>query len=1000
MNDKTLLNNVLKLLFALAFLMQTTALSQKYFFKKFTEADGLVQGTVRKIYQDSYGRMWFGTVDGLSIYDGSEFSNYKQDESLKIPIISGFLEISKGVMLVATLGDGIEVFFKHPYKQDSILFTIKDKKFLIDPHVNQIKRDREGNIWICTESGITKWLFKNNSFTSVIHESEFNGLGKLNVYSVSFSKNGKIYFGTDKGLLEYEHNTYRIIAKNINKNSKPVFYTYMDRQNTLWFSTLKKIFCLKNDTFSEFTVNEKPLNVGVNSITERDSNEIIIGGLGEIIILKKNGIEIINEKNGFTEQSILSQFIDNEGNIWIGSLEGLSRLSKSNFRFVNLNSVKLNFPHLIKTNNKLYLGNANGMFLIQNFKLERVPRFKEFDSVRILDYLIDGKNEWFATDKGLILRQSNRKIIYDEQNGLPHDFVYSVAKDSTGIIWIQTQGGLAYIKNGSLYNFKTKLEPGWKFSDLESQYVLSNTSIRQTVVDNKNTKWITTWHDGLIRIGNDSIYRFTEKDGLQDLLIRSLFLDSKNNLWIGTRLNGVYKYDGHSFSNISTKNGLKSNWIFSISEDFEGNYWFSTSNGINKFDGKKWLSFGAADGIYGGEVLNSVQVNNTVWFNSWDQTFCYLSGAESDENIKPKVFFREINTLDKTLHLANINISPNNFDLNSLLNFYIVSKPSVIDYTNNTLIFDFAGTTYKGDNQIVYDYMLEGFDKKWIEHTKRNYVTYAHLQPGNYKFVVYAINRDGEKSELPATFSFTILPPFWLRWWFITPAIILFILGISFINYFIYQYKIKQTLKIEKLRSKISTDLHDEIGTSLSSIAIFSELIKRDSSLEPKKISDMLERIENTSRELIDKMSDIVWAVNPGNDKFEDALMKLRDYTVKILESKGIDVSFDINNNEINTAIPMDIRRNMLLIFKELVTNAAKYSKATSIKIIMKFENNDKRKIYLEVADNGIGFDVNKTKNGNGIKNIFRRSEEINAVTKIKSEPGKGTIAVVEIPLL
>lgn len=587
----------------------------------------------------------------------------------------------------------------------------------------------------------------------------------------------------------------------------------------------------KNGRFDEF----KELDLGINSIIERNADEILIGGLGEIIILNKNGIELINEKNGFAEQSVLSQFIDNEGNLWIGSLEGLSRLSKSNFRFVNLNSVKLNFPHLIKTNNQLYLGNANGIFLIQNFNLERVPRFKEFDSIRILDYLIDSKSEWFATDKGVILRQADRKIIYDEQNGLPHNFVYSIVKDLTGIIWVQTQGGLAYIKNDLLYNFKTKIESGWKYSDFETQNILSNTSIRQTVVDNKNRKWITTWRDGLIRISNDSIYRITEKDGLKDLRVRSLFLDSKKNLWIGTRFNGVYKYDGHSFSNYSTKDGLNSNWIFSISEDFEGNYWFCTSKGINKFDGKKWLSFGAADGIYGGEILNSVQVKNTVWFNSWNQTFCYLPDTEDGQNIKPKVYFREINTLDRTLQLENINISQKNFDLNSPLNFHISSKQLELDYANNTIIFDFAGTTYRGDSRISYNYILEGFDNKWIENTKRNYVTYAHLQPGSYKFVVYAINRDGEKSELPAIFSFKILPPFWLRWWFITSVIVLFILVISFINYLIYQYKIKQALKIEKLRSKISTDLHDEIGTSLSSIAIFSELIKRNSSLEPKK---------------------------------------------------------------------------------------------------------------------------------------------------------------------
>lgn len=245
MNNKISLNKNLISTTLLAFFLQTTIFCQNYFFKKFTEADGLVQGTVRDINQDSYGRKWFGTVDGLSINDGSEFTNYKQDEGLTVPIISGFLEISKGVMLVGTLGNGIEIFFKHPYKKDSIVFTIKDKKFLIDPRVNQIKKDKDGSIWICTEAGITKWVFKNNSFISVLHKNDFDGLGNLSFYSISFSQDGKIYFGTSRGLLEYDGHSYRLIAKEINKNNDPVFFTYIDRQNTLWFSTVKKCYYLK-----------------------------------------------------------------------------------------------------------------------------------------------------------------------------------------------------------------------------------------------------------------------------------------------------------------------------------------------------------------------------------------------------------------------------------------------------------------------------------------------------------------------------------------------------------------------------------------------------------------------------------------------------------------------------------------------------------------------------------------------------------------------------------
>ncbi len=992
-------NRIIKLLFILTLLQSSDIFTQVYHFKKYTTSDGLVQGTIRDIYQDSKGRMWFGTVDGLSIYDGTSFYNYREEEGLKVPVISSFLEISEGVMLVGTLGNGIEVFIKHPYEKDSIVYTIKDKKFLIDPRVNQIKRDKDGNIWICTDAGITKWIFKDDSFKDIIHESSFNGLGELSVYSVVFGNDDKIYFTTNKGLISYYNNKYELIFNESDRSYEQIVFAYADKQNTIWFSSLKQLYQLKDGNVNAVKIYKKGESYAVNSIIENNSGELIIGGLGKLIVVSKEGTRTIDQSNGFMEKAVLSLFYDNEDNLWIGSLEGLSKLSKSNFRFVEKSNVELNSPHLIKANNKLFLGNGDGIYLINNFKLEKPAEFIRSFSKRVLDYFVDKDEEWLATDDGVIQHRKGITKYFKETDGLPHNFVYSISKDLSGVVWLLTQGGLAYIRNGRLYNFNDKPEKEWIFSDPKIKNILSATSIRQAVVDSQNTKWITTWRDGLIKIRNDSVYCFTEKDGLKDLRVRSLYLDSKNNLWIGTRFSGVFKYDGKNFSNYSTKDGLNSNWVFSITEDQYGNFWFCTSKGINKYNGSKWISFGAADGIYGGEILSTFLYKNIVWFNSWDQVFCYTPDSLNYQQVKPKIYFSQISLLENKLPFENNFNFSDNFSLNDLLKDHTSPPPVEIDYGNNTVILDFAGTSYRGENQIRYNYILEGFDKKWIENSNRNFVTYTHLPPGDYKFVVHAVNRESVTSEFPATFSFTVLSPFWQKWWFISSAVLFFILIVSLINYIIYQYKIRQALKIEKLRSKISSDLHDEIGTSLSSIAIFAELIKREKKSTDNRFSDKLERIENTSRELVDKMSDIVWMVNPGNDKFEDALLKLKDYALTILESKNIDVVFNVDEVDKDLVLPMDVRRNLLLIYKELVTNAAKYSNASRVLIELRVEDNHHKKIILIVEDDGIGFDYNKIRIGNGLKNIRRRSEELDGSFNIITKSGYGTKAAIEIPL-
>ncbi|GIV45857.1 MAG: hybrid sensor histidine kinase/response regulator [Ignavibacterium sp.] len=978
---------------------QSILFAQQYFFQKYTEADGLVQSTVREIYQDSYGRMWFGTVDGISIFNGKEFTNFREEDGLTIPIISGFLEISPGVMLVATLGNGIEVFVKSPYQKDSIAFTIKSKKFLLDPRINQIKKDPSGNIWICTEAGITIWRFSGDSVISIQHESEFDGLGPLSVYSVDFDKAGNAYLGTSKGLLFFDNEDYKLLFNKLSDNGDVIFYTYVDKNNNVWFSSLTEFYQLQKGRITKFKFPDLKKKIGINACIENEAGELIIGGLEELIILTDEGRKIIDNKNGLSEKAIISLYFDSEGNLWIGSLEGVSKLNKSNFRFVDISSVELNYPNIFTTNNKLYLGNSDGLYEIENFKLKRSDAGKKIGTTRVLNFQVYNGEEWFATDKGVFNFKKGQQYRFTTNNGLPDNFVYSINKDSNKTVWLLTQGGLAYVKNNQLYNFRDRTENRWKFSDSVCLSVLSSTSIRQSVVDRNKTLWITSWRDGLFRVRNDSIYRFTEKDGLSDLRIRSLFVDSKNNLWIGTRFKGVFRYDGKKFINYSTNDGLSSNWIFSITEDDDGNFWFCTSKGITRFDGQRWIHFGATEGILGGEILNSCIYENKIWFNSWNQIFCYLLEQNPSEVVKPKVYFKKISLLDGRVPFKTKSLRTENFRINDLFKLISPEKTTELGYSDNTLIFEFAGTELRSGNQLKYEYKLEGFEKDWNVSSGQNLITYTQLPPGEYRFLVYAITKDGVKSELPAEFSFRILTPFWLKWWFITAIIGFFILFISAINYIIYKYKIRQALEVEKLRTKISGDLHDEIGTSLSSISIFSELVRRNLNVKDSNITEMLARIENTARELTDKMSDIVWSVNPGNDKFEDALYKLRDYAFSILESRGINVNFNTDSMKENIVLPLPVRRNLLLIFKELVTNAAKYSDATEVNISLQYDSKNK-KISLTVEDNGIGFEFDKIKKGNGLRNIHSRTEELGGTIKFDSSPGEGTRAIIEIPLI
>lgn len=974
--------------------------SQVYFFKKYTTADGLIQGTVHDITQDSFGRIWFGTAEGLSIYDGFEFQNYQEQDGLNVPVVTSILEFAKGIMLVGTFGNGVNVLYKPPFQKDTLIYKLNEKKYIINNEVSKIKRDPFGNIWFCTRGGLTKWTIENNAIKSINHFTEFGSLGKLEIHDIAFNSDGFIYLGTDKGLVEFSKGNYKIIYSEKAKEYGLIHFVYVDRKNTVWFSSLKTLYFYNDGVVEPFRLRDNNGSFNTNSIIENDDGALLIGVLGKIIIKRGNETKIIDKNSGFGEEGILSLMFDSEGNLWIGSLEGASKLSKSNFRFVNKNNITLNFPKLINSDGKLFIGNSDGLYTIRNFELVREDRFNDYNSMRVLDYLKSGETEWFATDKGVYSQNYKSKLHFSIKDGLPHNFVYSIAKDSDGILWVLTQGGVAYVKNDSGYNFKNKLEKEWKYSDDDCQFILNTMSIRNIVIDDENNKWIGTWAGGLFRIKNDSVYRYTEKDGLMDLRVRGLYLDSQNQIWVGTRFNGVYKFDRKNFVKISTVDGLNSNWVFSICEDKNNNYWFSTAKGVCKFDGRKYLKYGASEGILGGEILASCYYNNMVWFNSWDQIFYFSSEEEDYKSTSPPIYFKDIKLLDNNLPLFHKYDLDKDFDPQKLIHHRQNRDEIEINFGTNTIVFEFAGTSFKGEDKVTYEYMLEGFDKNWIKNTKRNNITYAHLPPGKYDFKVYAINREGTRSESPANFTFTILPPFWQQWWFVLSAIIFFILTVSFINYLIYNYKIRQAIKLERLRTKISTDLHDEVGTGLSSIAIFSELIKRELGKNSSRIGEMFERIENTSRGLIDKMSDIVWAINPENDRLEDAILKLKEFSVKLLESRGAEVKISIPENVYSSSLSMEVRSNLLMIFKEIVTNTAKYSSANTISINLFTRNrNGKEFLCLEVIDDGVGFDSSKATTGNGLKNISRRAKDIKGNLVVDSSIGEGTKVLLEIEL-
>jgi two-component sensor histidine kinase len=310
----------------------------------------------------------------------------------------------------------------------------------------------------------------------------------------------------------------------------------------------------------------------------------------------------------------------------------------------------------------------------------------------------------------------------------------------------------------------------------------------------------------------------------------------------------------------------------------------------------------------------------------------------------------------------------------------------ILSYDQNFISIEFSALDFSIPKRNRYSYILEGFQKSWsfTEGSNRTAI-YTNLPAGEFTFMVKGTNSDGIWSENAASIRIIINPPYWQTWWFITLIVIL----IVFFIYYLGTIRVKNQLEIEKLKLKIASDLHDNIGAGLTEISILSEVAERSEGHSSSIVKKDLQKISETARQLVDSMSDIVWVVNPQRDSLHDLIVKLKDSYNEFFSSIGI--SFQVNNVEKSDDIklPMDYKQNLLLMFKEAINNAIKHSGCKKLILEASYKNDI---IEIVLKDDGTGFEINKVKFGNGIKNMENRANKIKGKLSCKSEVGGGTI--------
>ncbi|MBK9557049.1 MAG: hypothetical protein IPO47_14685 [Bacteroidetes bacterium] len=317
-------------------------------------------------------------------------------------------------------------------------------------------------------------------------------------------------------------------------------------------------------------------------------------------------------------------------------------------------------------------------------------------------------------------------------------------------------------------------------------------------------------------------------------------------------------------------------------------------------------------------------------------------------------------------------------------NFY---TDLVFKHDENFVTINFSSLQLSQPNTVKYRYQLSGLTENWTDLGKNNVIRFTSLPPGKYTLYIQVTNPQGDWSSSSNMLSFEILKPYWQTWWFYLLCI-LSLIGITFL---IIRYREQQLKNVLSMRNKIANDLHDDVGSALSTINLYSEVAKNKSGAN-KDLEPILDKITGISTEMQDNMTHIVWSLQPRNDNFDQMLLRIKSYALENLSVKNIEIYFDIDEKLSGIKIAANKRKELFLIYKEVLNNIQKYANATQVHIQFKRLGGDLR---MEIRDNGIGFDIKALNDGNGMFTMRERAAALNGNFDMDSEPGKGTTVVL-----
>lgn len=996
------------------FLVSPHLYSQDYIFEHLSNTEGLSQGNVWAIEQDSLGFMWIATEDGLNMYDGYNFTVFRNDAndstSLSNDLINTLILGEDGDIWVGTYG-GLNLYDRRTKTFKRFQHDPQNENSISHDVVNSIYLDSKSNLWVGTSAGLNLYLPETGTFKRYLHkENDTTSLAHNNITNSSIMEDltGNIWIGTQGGISCFnpKKETFINFRHDPNDNTSiscnNVTSIYQDSDLNIWVGTFcggLNRFKPADSTYIRYPFNRKDsLSVSNDYVTD-----ILENSAGELLINTDNGLNVMNRETGVFKKyyndpnnthSLSSNittcsFIDKANTLWVGTrFGGVNIYDQGKYSFTH---VKHQSDKSLSNNNvSSFAEDHNGNYWVGtdgggvNYLDRRQEAFSQvlkheegnsnsLSSNKVLALEVDKSgNLWIGTWAGgvNVYNPDTKKIKHyttdpKDPTSISGDYIFDIMEDRKGNLWFVTWNmGL------SKYDKSTGTFTRFDFESNNPNSLISSFLVC-TLEDYLGNIWIGSGQNGLSML-NPETGQFTHyisdnsPGSLASNSIYSLYEDSKKRLWIGTNGGGLnlFNRETETFENFRKSDGLPNNVIMGIVEDNSNNIWVSTNEGLSMFnpEEKSFKNYNLNDG------LQSNQFNRWAHLrlSTGELLFGGINGYNifMPENIKrnesiPPVYITDLKLFNQSIPIGKKSV---------LKQDILFTDQIKLDYTQNSINIEYVALNYRKAHNNEYKYILEGFQDKWIDAGKERKATYTNLDPGTYTFKVKGSNNDGVWNENPASLIITITPPFWDTWYF--KAGIILLMAAILISIYLIRIRVIKAQKLAlEVQVKEKTESLSKINRELDQ---FAYVVSHDLKAPLRGIASLSEWIEedlqdNTNEDVrsnfsllksrVNRMKDLIDGIlkysRVGRMDAEKESVNSKEVIDEVLNILSIPETFSI---EVKGGFPTILSNRTWIeqIFTNLISNAIKYHDKDKGKIIISYHS-DIRFHYFAVQDDGPG---------------------------------------------